>query len=697
MSQKSKRRHCPAAQGEITPAECGESRNSRYACPADCPHNPFAPANYAQLLAIEDAVDKKTLFWALDHAADRAALEREVQRALAAPSAHAAHALISWRLLFQRDGEGLTCAERWERDGFLGLKNDGRALMLAKRQTRVALLEARHVLDTECTEVVDLFEPGGAPFVVRDRGLAAQAVRFAPFLGWCYPLPHFRRLSGSAIVLPEMGSFEPMEIVTELVRHLGGPADAEGMRRWLAEHFVRFDEALAATAFARRQDMLAQVDVQTCHVVYELNAAFDQCCQTLDNGPDVDHDTLSAKEQAEGFTETRVWFDPNPAVPHTLPAGGQQSLGRVLLGARRWRLDAFSTARMKTLRQLFEARMDDRVRFVSESRQDLARQMALKQPPVDSSLVPARLLEEPQKLVFTNSRVPPPPPGQTMEDYQAELMAAANREFPDKPIPMFGSRTPREAARDPALRPKLIRLLKARVRATDEQNLRLGRTDDINGLLRELGATEILFDPPPPRPRPEPARNPVEDADFDGEDSFEDDFDLSESPRLPAEPLTHEEAFDRLRSAVDGFETAREAMDELDASGATLLDDVDALVGDLLTDDELSFQVPVLLQTWFALVPRGCRAPHIEFDALDQAFTRHAQTLIHELNQGSPKGLERAVAKSRQPTLMLLLALQLLQACNAAPKKMLPRLEAQPVMLAVVMAVVDQLDLALRH
>ncbi len=697
MSKKSKRRHCPAAQKEITAAECGESRISRYACPADCPHCPFAPANYAQLLAIEEAVDKKAQRWVLDHDADRDTMAREVQRALAASSEHASHALISWWLFFQRDGEGLTRAERWERDGFPGLKNDERALMQAKRQTRVALLEVRRVLDTECTEMVDLFEPGGAPLVVRDRRLAAHAARFAPLLCWCYPLPHFRRLSGSAIVLPEMGSFEPAEIVTELVRHLGGPADAEGMRRWLAEHFVRFDEALAATALARRQDMLAQVDAQACHAVYELNAAFDQCCHALDNGPDVDHDMLSDGEQAEEFTETRVWFDTNPDVTHALPVGGQQSLGRVLLGAKRWRLDAFTAAQMKKLRRLFEARMGGRVSFVSESRRNLARQMALKEPPVDSSLVPPRLLEEPRKLVLTNSRVPQPPPGQTMEDYQAELMAAANREFPDNPIPMFDGRTPREAARDPALRPRLIRLLKARVRATDEQNLRLGRTDDINGLLRELGATEIIFDPPPLRPRPEPDKDRIEDEDSDGEGGFEDDPVLPDVLRLPAGPLTHEEAFARLQSVIEEFDTPEDAMDELDASGATLLDDVDALVGETLSDNEFGFLVLTLIRTWFALVPPGCRTPRFGFDALAGAFDHHLQTLPHKLNHGDPSGMERFVAESRQPALMMLLAIQMLEACNIAPKKMRPRVETLPVMLAVVMAVVDQLDLALRH
>ena len=74
MGKAFEQRRCPALGREISAADCGDSRISRYACPADCEHNPFAPANYAQLLEIEDRLDKKTLNWLFADASDRAAL-----------------------------------------------------------------------------------------------------------------------------------------------------------------------------------------------------------------------------------------------------------------------------------------------------------------------------------------------------------------------------------------------------------------------------------------------------------------------------------------------------------------------------------------------------------------------------------------------------------------------------------------------
>jgi hypothetical protein len=57
MGEAKKRRLCPAVAREITPAECGENRHSRYACPESCTHNPFAVAAYSELLEIEDRLD----------------------------------------------------------------------------------------------------------------------------------------------------------------------------------------------------------------------------------------------------------------------------------------------------------------------------------------------------------------------------------------------------------------------------------------------------------------------------------------------------------------------------------------------------------------------------------------------------------------------------------------------------------------
>ena len=165
------------------------------------------------------------------------------------------------------------------------------------------------------------------------------------------------------------------------------------------------------------------------------------------------------------------------------------------------------------------------------------------------------------------------------EDAERELMRAADQAFLDDKIPALDGRTPREAARDPALRPKLIQLMKERVRSHDERNLQTGRADDINWLLRELKLDEIIFDPPPWRPPPPKPDDDDDDfselPDFDGSAGV--DPNRPPAPRLPEAPLGFEEAVARLQTAMDLFDTAAEAEEELVASGATILEDADEL------------------------------------------------------------------------------------------------------------------------
>lgn len=696
MGKTSKQRRCPALGREISSVDCGENRVSRYACPEDCPHNPFAAANYEQLLEIEDGLDKKTLKRMFDEASDRPALEQAFHGALQAKSAHAAHAFTVWRLFFKQDADGLTCARRWERAGLPGLKNDERVLLRAKTQMRIALLEIRRVIDEQHIEVIDLFSPTGAPLRVVDRSLARQAVRFAPFLTWAFPLPYFWRMSGTAIVIPDWQPFEPLEIVTELARHLGGPADREPMRRWLAGDFVRLNDALDATAWERRRRMFAQIDAKWGSAVYELRKPFAECRAALDEVAEADQDDLDGKERREGFAEARTWFDEAENSVVALPAEGRPVLGRVLLGQTFWRIEAMGAVRLSRLRGKLETRLGDRVRFTGERIDDLGARMALNEPQADLALVPPRLLEHVQQLQLMSSRLAPSP-GSSQKEMLAEVEQAHLRGFADLPVPALDGRTPRAAARDPALRPKLLRLMKTHVRGHDEKNLRTGRDADINWLLRELGLNELDVPPPPSRPPPDPkdAEEMEEPPDEEeaGDEAYED---RPEPDPLPDKPFDLDEAAERLNAALEEFDTAAEAFDELEASGATLIHDANELTGELLGDTEFSYLVTFLLQGWFALVPPGCRAPRLRLPAMRDAMRREMALLMPRVMSGPMEALNSILSDCRQPALLQLLMANLFEGAQKVPENTRPSLEAQAPMVVALKVVINELDSVLR-
>lgn len=386
--------------------------------------------------------------------------------------------------------------------------------------------------------------------------------------------------------------------------------------------------------------------------------------------------------------------------------GGRMVLGRVLLGQSLWRVETFGAEKLSRLRQQFETQLGQRVRFTAERVDDLGARMSHQEPAVDESLAPPRLLENPEQMAIMSSRVPALPPGVSPKDAELELMRAAERAFLDEAIPALDNRTPREAARDPALRPKLVQLMKQRVRSHDERNLQTGRplragtkTDDINWLLHELELTEIIFDPPPWRPPPAPSVDDEADLpeppDLDG--SLDVGADRPPAPSLPAAPLEVDEALDRLQAAMDLFDTAAAAENELAASGATLLQDAEELTLDDLAEKDFCFVIPFLLQTWFALVPCGCRAPEINFAELEKTFAANLRQLESCVMAGTPEKLQSFLQDSPQPGLMLALMGGFLEAANSAPKKFRPALDAQPVILALLKSIVEKLDEALRR
>ncbi len=703
MGQAAKKRHCPALQSQITSAECGENRQSRYRCPPDCAFNPFAPENYGVLLEEEDRLDVLAM---KRLAAEVPSAINEIMRAGRANTGHGHHAATVWNLFFKRDIQGRTAAARWIETGLNGMKNDFRVFLRHKAQMRVALLEVQTVIDDQTTQVVDLLDPTQAVLKVVDRQTAAQAVRFATVLTWIYPLPHFWRMSGTGIMMPELGTLTPQFAMEQWIAHLGGPSLPGAERAdWLAENFCRIDQAVTATSLERRRLMFEGMDAQFGVATYKLTGSSAQCRKTLAAHPELSPDEPTGEEQAEGFDSCWAWLD--SATGNEVLAGSQAVKGRVLLGKGRSRLEAMGAARLADLRARFEGRMGALAEFTGERRDDVAKRMLLDEPVSDLALVPPVLLKQIEKFELQSSLLPASPPGVSLEDYSAQAKKSFRRHLLDQPIPALEGRTPREAAGIPGLRPRLLDLMKLHVRNLDKENLQTGRTEDINVLLRELGLHEIDFPPPPARAIP-PVKsaevdNLADDYDYDDEDSdsLDEDEVLDADPHRPPAPvlvgraLTFEESIDRLEAVMDGLATARAGFMELDLSGSNLYTAADVLTKDLLDEQEFSFFITFAMQAWFALVPKGVRAPTLRIELIRAS---HA-TISEELATTALKqnrALEQLGSNCRQPDLFAALSAGMIESSGKLPESMRPAPTAVVDMIILIRVILDELDYALR-
>ena len=500
MGKKTRSRPCPAAGREITAAECGAGRHTTYACPEQCPFNPFSAANYEEFGRIENATEKKLLEWLMANVPDPTRFKIGLQGLIGdAPNTSFFH-YLAWHGVFQVNPDGETCIGKWAKAGFPGLTADERTYLRGRSQMRPAILEVHRILDNRRTEAVDLLDAAKRPILVVDQSFARQAVRFGVCGFYLIPLPNYCRISGAAISFPSLDPLESEEVIREIISHLGGGTDEAGMRGFLKQNFQRFEEALMAVARARHEAMFEQMDASYGKAVYRLMLPYGQCRARLDSSPEVAPDSVPDSEQAEGFIEGRAWYA-RPGDPEVGLAGPHVTLGRVLLSPDRWRLQALGADKLSLLRQRFEALMAGALRFTSQRKTDAAASLREERAAYDPALVPPALLREPQKLIFTVSRIPAPAEPTTPEDAMAVFRQQHDRTFLDAPLPGLDGKTPRQAVSDPACRQRLVNLMKSRIRTTDEHNLETGRNDDLNWMVRELGLDEILFEPPPPRPR----------------------------------------------------------------------------------------------------------------------------------------------------------------------------------------------------
>jgi hypothetical protein len=651
----------------------------------------FAIASYQKLQAIERSADEKYFAWVSQHAADKAQFEADMRRLEEdRPSSGYSHRL-AWHRVYRVGPGGETCLGEWAKAGFPGLGADERVFMRCRMRLQPAMLEVHRVMDSQRVEVVDLLDPERGSFMIVDTCFARQVVRFEVYAGHVAPLPHYSRLLGTCMLIPNFHPIAPEDVIQEIIRHLGGPGDNPSRRVWLAEHYERFEKALMAVALARRRAMFDALDGQFGKAVYALAKPAADCKQQLGTVPEIADDPLTEDEQREGFIEGRVWFA-GPADKEKQYTGEGAVIGRILLGPTHWRLEALGADRLARFRERFEQLMQQRVTFTGERRDDLGARLRMNEPKFDAALVPPKLLRDTPTVMVTSSRVKAPS-GAVMDDAAvAGVIYDRQQGILDDPIPALDNKTPRAAASDPALRPQLLQWMKFWISQTDRRNLETGRNDDTNWMVRELGLIEILFEPPPPRPRPAPA---LDEADED-EEALPPYLSLPDPPALPDRPWTKPEATKAMDRALKTFSPMSDAADYFSDLQYPLFPNLNDVLGEALNDEEITclFQAAAWVALCFA--PRGTRPPEV----LPENLENHLNRQVKEISGWTDSGFEAAFSgwreQSRQPDLLTIVLVLTLGWLQKAPPELQARDGAKSLIIAALGAVVDTLDEAAR-
>jgi len=486
------KRNCPALGGMICGFCCGSKRNSAIACSAGCPNNPFGANNYDEWLKLDGAWGNKCIGYVADHYPyNEHSFNNELRKYVLFEGdadeyaiSDAAPLLMHAKLFWEPFREVMCLADLWEHEGWRGLNNDERTMMAFRRMTYPVILEIQEKINDTAILCIDLLDPAKKPFTVYDRNTAARLGRFARLLTLVCPFPHYFRVGPSGIELPHE--------LTESFREEMETRSAEqgfSIRDYLRKHFVEACRLVHTMGLKRRESLIDSLDMNEWKAVYRLNISRDEIAKVLSMKPEFE---LQESETPGVMEYSWVRRGESKKLEKKMPALFQHSdedsgvgiLGQLKLFADTLEVIAFGSQKFRFARKMIEKYLGACITLQAETendlKEDLRRRLRNNKEQRIESAMDGRMERE--------DEIPP--------EVRAELLSKFHdqhyRQFMDSPVPMLENKTPRQAAKNKSLRPKLIDLMKLHIHGIEKRNqedpcLSL----DIDWVLDELGLEEL--------------------------------------------------------------------------------------------------------------------------------------------------------------------------------------------------------------
>ncbi len=511
------RRDCPALNAAISAAECGLKRGSKLSCPAHCPHFPFGTASYDLWLKVDAAWTRK----ALDFAMRQAGIDR-FRRMLRQNSLDPSQELdldslpitLEIALFRDRRADGRTLADIWEAEGWSGLNNDEQIMTQCRRKSFATVLEVQRIVDDVQIVCQDMLAPEQAPIVVFDRTLAGNVLRFSRFLGWIARYPHYHRVAGVTVAIPHITFDIWWRIVQDLFQKAAAEKPGLAWSDFLMSHFAPLIALNRQVVIEHRRKMIESMDMNQCTAEYRLAGdaqpviavidAKPECSRQSEEGPSSEpaplaHWTWLQLGESEAFVQAPV---PSAAASPLTAHDPRRILGHLRLYSDRLVLSTFTMRRYEFTRPLLETWLGSHVAFEKETVVDLARKFleeqeareAFEEAQGSSEEEAADAVAEPGDDAALDESPHDAAPAVSEEARHHELEQAMRDHYArllDDPVPALGDQTPRAAAKNPDLRPRLIRLLKDHIHQIEVNNQRDGTQLSLDWVLDELGVPEL--------------------------------------------------------------------------------------------------------------------------------------------------------------------------------------------------------------
>ena len=490
---KKGRRLCPCIKVMICSTCCGAKRNSEIACTSDCPHSPFSTTGYDLWLKIDGTLPTKYMSYiARNYGTDefyKLAEEMSFGDAPTADSFVVAAGAAAYNILFvKRDKKGKTLSDKWEAEGFERLNNDEKVMMKHLKNSRVTIIEVQKILDHQAMECIDMLDSERKSFILYDRKTASRAIRFYKFLSWLTHFPNFSRSGHGGMEITDFIINEFIDIIKEEAKRKSKKSKDFKLKDYLSENFGRYCQLAIDLALEKNKAVLNAMDMHQCIAIYDIKTNPKEIEQILEKNPEFRWEDKDPEEADPPETLYYSWLrrggskaiekEMNPAFQHDEDESmGVGTLGNIRLYPDKLVIETFSKQKYEFAKKMVTKYFGSSVTLRNEKIVDLAKQMIDK--PFD----------EKREKGIEKKRLPISP-----QDEQKIMQTFYNRnysKFLDEEIPMIDNKTPRQASRDPKMRPKLIDLMKTHIKSIERINRDKGININIDWILDELGLSEL--------------------------------------------------------------------------------------------------------------------------------------------------------------------------------------------------------------
>jgi hypothetical protein len=506
-----KARPCPALGGLIKPADCGAQRGSKLACPPDCPYFPFGTAAYELLLKIEEGGIKKASRFLFDHA-PKALMEHCYREGKALYAGHdRAEIMATGYLLFSlmgphRGSAGKSLLEEWESQRWDGLNNDERLLMQFRQRGIMTVLEVQKILPPNLLVCHDLFRPEAGELKVYDRILAASTPRFTRVLCCVYPMPHYYRTSQVAFIIPSAIWTEWEQAVLERYEARRSSEPSLSISMFLSQNFMSVFGLIAEMSDRIKLRILKQLDLKLCTAQYQLKTSASQVESHLKGKPEFEVTPPPAFSKDYSFVACFNWYARGESgvlraavsTAETPDSPGSDDLiGTIFLAEKVLLFQSTRDRAFAQARSFLEERFSDLLQFYQESFRDLGQEAALHQVADAEVSRVTRWLDVSAKSEAEPVAPAEPQAGQaalSQEEHRRHALDQHQQRyaaFLDQPSPVLDRKTPREAAIDLNLRPRLRELIKGHIHQMDLKNRNEGLDLNLDWILDALDLQDL--------------------------------------------------------------------------------------------------------------------------------------------------------------------------------------------------------------